>query len=250
VSYLIRELRNIISFLTIIPAGMTSDCLEDVAKYMYLFPLVGAFIGFLSGIFAYILLKVIGPFITGALTLGFILFITGFHHTDGLLDFGDGLMCHGSPEERIRVMHDPHIGTGGFTLGLIIYLTTLFSLIELKLNIIIQSLIISETSAKLAMVFIAWAGRSAHKGMGAIVVDVMHGKYRFARLSASLLISFIIILPLTGLAGLIIVAMVLATSYIIVLISNRNFGGITGDVIGAGNEISRLASLLAILVIK
>ncbi|MBS7606003.1 adenosylcobinamide-GDP ribazoletransferase, partial [Candidatus Bathyarchaeota archaeon] len=31
-------------------------------------------------------------------------------------------------------------------------------------------------------------------------------------------------------------------------ISNRHFGGVTGDVFGAGNEIVRLSSLLTILV--
>ena len=38
-------LKNSIAFLTVIPVGMDSDGLSQAAKYMPLYPIVGAMIG-------------------------------------------------------------------------------------------------------------------------------------------------------------------------------------------------------------
>ena len=242
-----KKIKNLISFLTIIPVGMDSDCLTDAANYMYLFPVVGALIGILAGLYAWFLFHIFPALVVGILTLGFILLITGLHHTDGLLDFGDGLMCQGAPEKKIEVMHDQQTGTGGLALGLVTMLTTAFCIGGLNMRIIIQSLIVSEVSAKLAMVLGTWAGMSAHKGMNTYFVNAMHDQHRNLRLTAALIISFGIAIPLLRIVGLTLVIVGLATGLIMVGVSNRHFKGITGDVIGATNELARMASLLIIL---
>jgi len=246
---MLKEIKNLIAFLTIIPVDMDSDCLTDTANYMYLFPLVGAFIGLLAGIFDWLLLNVLPTSIVGILTLGFILLITGLHHTDGLLDFGDGIMYQGPAEKKIEIMHDQQTGAGGLTLGLVTILTTAFSIAQLNQNSIIQSLIVSEASAKLAMVVMAWIGRSAHKGMNTYFVNATHGPHRNLRLMAALFIAFGIALPLLSVVGFAAVMTGLAVALVLTVVSNRHFKGVTGDVLGAGNELARLGSLIAILVV-
>jgi len=246
---MLKELKNLIAFLTIIPVGMDLDCLTDAANCMYLFPLVGAFIGLLAGIFAWLLLHILSALVVGILTLGFILLLTGLHHTDGLLDFGDGIMYQGTPEKKIEIMHDQQTGTGGLTLGLITILTTAFCIPQLNQNLIIQSLIVSEVSAKLAMVIIAWVGRSAHKGMNTYFINAMHSQYRNLRLVVALFIAFVIAIALLRVVGFTAVIAGLAVTLVLIGISNRHFKGVTGDVFGAGNEFARLASLIAILVV-
>ncbi|MBS7632806.1 adenosylcobinamide-GDP ribazoletransferase [Candidatus Bathyarchaeota archaeon] len=244
-----KEIKSLIAFLTIIPVGMDSECLTDAADYMSLFPLVGAFIGLLAGIFAWLLLTILDALIVGILTLGFILLITGLHHTDGLLDFGDGIMYQGSPEKKIEIMHDQQTGAGGLALGLVAILTTAFCIAQLSQNFIVQSLIVCEASAKLAMVLMAWVGRSAHEGMNTYFVNAMHGKHRYIRLVAALFIAFSIALLLLHIAGFTAIIAGLVAALVIVGISNRHFRGVTGDVFGAGNEFARLSSLIAILVV-
>jgi len=246
---MLKELKNLIAFLTIIPVGMNPDCLTDAANCTYLFPLVGAFIGLLAGIFAWLLLHILSPLVVGILTLGFILLITGLHHTDGLLDFGDGIMYQGSAERKIEIMHDQQTGTGGLTLGLMTILTTAFCIAQLNKNFIIQSLIVSEVSAKLAMVIMAWVGRSAHKGMNTYFVNAMHSQYRNLRLIVALSIAFGMAIALLRIVGFIAVIAGLAVALVLLGISNRHFKGVTGDVFGAGNELARLASLIALLVV-
>ena len=230
-------LKSVIAFLTVIPIK-NGHSLEDMGRYMPLFPLVGSIIGLISGIFAWSLLHILPGIIVGILTLGFILLITGIHHTDGLLDFGDGIMYQGPPKKKVEVMHDKQTGAGGLTFGLIFLMTTAFSIGLLSISEIIQSLIVAEISAKLAMVTIAWAGKSAHEGLGTYCVDAMHGNLRLQKL----------MIPLMRIVGLVVVISAVVVSLIIVWSSNRHFNGITGDVFGAVNEIIRATSLIVILV--
>jgi len=246
---MIKELKNLIAFLTIIPVGMDPDCLMDAANYMYLFPAIGALIGLLAGLLAWLLLNILPNLIVGILTLGFILLVTGLHHTDGLLDFGDGIMYQGSPEKKIEIMHDQQTGTGGLVLGLITILTTTVCIAQLDASIIFRGLIVSEVSAKLAMIILAWCGRSAHKGMNTYFIDAMHGSYRKLRLTTALIISFAITLPILRMAGFIAIVTGLITAFIMLSVSNRHFRGVTGDVMGAANELARMTSLLMILTV-
>ena len=244
---MLKELKNLFSFLTTIPVSMDQDILTDTAKCMFLFPLVGAFIGLLAGLCGWATSQFLPSLVVGALVLGFLLLITGLHHTDGLLDFGDGVMAHGSPERKIEIMHDQLTGAGGLSLGIITFLITAFSIAELDTSIIIQGLVVVEVSAKLSMVVGAWAGRAVHEGMSSSFLEAMHGKKGTARLIIALAISFGIALPLLWLTGAVTVLAAILASLIMVGISHSHFKGVTGDVLGATNELTRMVSLITLL---
>src|SRR4030043_57765 len=177
-----KEVKSLFSFLTTLTTSMDKDCLTDAAKTMFLFPLVGAVIGLLAGLFGWVTSQFLPSLVIGALVLGLLLLITGLHHTDGLLDFGDGVMAHGSPERKIEIMHDQLTGAGGLSLGIMTFLITAFSNTELNTSIIIQGLVVAEVSAKLSMVIGAWAGKAVHQGMSSFFLEAMHGKKGHARL--------------------------------------------------------------------
>jgi cobalamin 5'-phosphate synthase/cobalamin synthase len=136
---MLKEINNLFSFLTTIPVTMDKDMLTDAAKNMFLFPLIGAFIGLLAGLFGWATFHFLPSLVVGALVLGFLLLITGLHHTDGLLDFGDGVMAHGTPERKIEIMHDQLTGAGGLSLGIMTFLITAFSIAGLNTGIIRSS---------------------------------------------------------------------------------------------------------------
>lgn len=244
---MLKEIKNLFSFLTTIPVSMDKDMLNDCAKYMFLFPLIGAFIGSLVGLCGWVTSYFLPNLVVGALMLGLLLLITGLHHTDGLLDFGDGVMAHGSPKRKIEIMHDQLTGAGGLSLGIITFLVTALSIAELKVDVFIQALVVAEVSAKLSMVVGAWAGKVAHKGMSSSFLEMMHGEKGTARLILALVISFGIALPLLWLTGVVTVLAAILVGLIMVGISHRHFKGVTGDVLGATNEIARMASLIALL---
>ena len=244
---MLKEIKNLLSFLTTIPVRMDQDMLTDTAKCMFLFPLVGAFIGLLAGLCGWATSQFLPSLVVGALVLGFLLLITGLHHTYGLLDFGDGIMAHGSPERKIEIMHDQLTGAGGLSLGIMTFLITTFAISELDSGIIIQGLVVVEISAKLSMVVGAWAGKAVHEGMNSSFLEAMHGNKGTARLLAALVISFVIAMPLLWLTGAVTVLAAILASLIMVEVAHRHFKGVTGDVLGATNELARMFSLITLL---
>ena len=248
-------LRGLVCFLTIFPIGRCEgrtcgecdDCFTQASEHMYLFPLIRAFIGLLAGLFAWTLLHILPSLVVGSLTLGLLLLITGVHHTDGLLDFGDGVMSSGSSERKIQVMHDQQTGAAGIALGLITIGTTVFSMAELGIGIIVRAAISAEVSAKLAMVVCAWAGRSTRRGLGKRFVEAMHGRWRNVRLMSALTTSFVTATLLLQTLGVVTLIAGIATALVIVRVSHRSFQGVTGDVMGAANDLARMVSLVTIL---
>ena len=244
-----KELRNLLSFLTILPFRMDQDLLSDCARFMFLFPLVGALIGLLAGLFGWVVFSFLPGLVAGALVLGVLLLLTGLHHMDGLLDFGDGIMAHGSAEKKIEIMHDQLTGAGGLTLGMMTLLITTLALAQMNTGIIIQAVVIVEVAAKLSMVVGAWAGKAVHQGMASSFLEAMHGSKGSLRLLATLAISFGIALPLLWVKGAFVVLAAVIASLMMVGVSHRHFKGVTGDVLGATNEIARMVSVVVLVAI-
>jgi adenosylcobinamide-GDP ribazoletransferase len=245
----IKELKNLLSFLTIFPVTMDKDMLLDCAKNMWVFPLVGASIGLLAGLFGWVAYKFLPGIVVGGLVLALLLLITGLHHTDGLLDFGDGIMAHGSFEHKIEVMHDQLTGAGGLSLGIMTMLITALAIGQLNSGIIVWGIIIVEASAKLSMVVAAWAGKSIHEGMNTPFLEAMQKGMGNLRLIIALIISFAIALPLLHWAGAFTVLAGILTGLVMVGIAHRHFNGITGDVFGATNELARMVCVIVLLAV-
>ena len=244
-----KELRNLLSFLTVLPFRMDQDLLSDCARFMFLFPLVGALIGLLAGLFGWVVFSFLPGLVAGALVLGVLLLLTGLHHMDGLLDFGDGVMAHGSAERKIEIMHDQLTGAGGLTLGMMTLLITTLALAQMNAGIIIQAVVIVEVAAKLSMVVGAWAGKAVHQGMASSFLEAMHGSKGSLRLLAALAISFGIALPLLWVKGAMVVLAAVIASLVMVGVSHRHFKGVTGDVLGATNEIARMVSVVVLVAV-
>ncbi len=251
----IKELKNLLSFLTIFPVAMDKDMLTDCAKSMWTFPLIGAFIGLVAGVFGWVADQFVPSIVVGGLVLAVLLLITGLHHTDGLLDFGDGVMAHGTPQHKIEVMHDQLTGAGGLSMGIMTMLITALAIGqvvgngEFKIPLIVGGIIAIEASAKLSMVVMAWAGKSVHQGMNSPFLEAMSGGKGNLRLIAALVLSFAVALPLLGWAGAMIVLSGVVTSLVMVAVAHRHFGGVTGDVFGATNEITRMVCVVVLLAV-
>ena len=244
----IGGLKNAIAFLTILPVGMDPDAVAQAAEFMPTFPLIGAIIGLACGILVWALEIFLPYSIVGFVGLGFLLLLTGVHHTDGLLDFGDAIMSHGSREEKLRIMRDPQTGAGGFSLGFVVLGATALGIAAIDRSFVIQSLIASEAAAKFAMVFQAAAGESAHKGLNSPFVKAMHAKWGWTRLLVALILQLAISVSVLRILGLALTISGVVVAAAVLLIAQRNIGGITGDVMGATNDLTRLVSLLVVMV--
>ena len=237
---------------------MDKDLLTDCAKNMWAFPLIGAFLGVLAGLFGWVALYFLPGIVVGGLVLALLLWMTGLHHTDGLLDFGDGVMAHGSAEHKVEVMHDQLTGAGAIGLCVMTYLITFSAFVTLGGSVyigpfvvpfIVIALVVVELSAKLSMVVAAWAGKSVHQGMNSSFLEAMHGRSGNWRLLAALALSFAIAWLLLSWAGAFSVMAGVITGLVMVSIAHKHFNGVTGDVFGATNELARMVSVIALLAV-
>ncbi|MDR2700522.1 MAG: adenosylcobinamide-GDP ribazoletransferase [Nitrososphaerota archaeon] len=245
----VKEFKNLLSFLTVLPIKMDNNLLSDCARYMFVFPLIGAFIGLIAGAFGWVFSVFLPSVVVGGLVTAVLLWLTGLHHTDGLLDFGDGVMVHGTPERKIEVMHDQLTGAGGLSLGILTILITALAIGQINSSIILPAVIVIEVSAKFSMVVMARSGKAVHQGMNTSFLSFMHGSHGTARLLIGLLISLAIALPLLCWAGAVVILAGILTSLVMTFIAHRNFNGVTGDVFGATNDLARLVSLIALLAV-
>ena len=99
---MLKEIGSVFSFLTIIPTSNSN--LETIAKYMYLFPIVGIAIGLIVGSIGFGLSLFLDPLIVSLLVVVSLAILTGIHHTDGLADFADGMMVKGTKEKKLAAM--------------------------------------------------------------------------------------------------------------------------------------------------
>jgi len=241
---MLKEIGSLFSFLTIIPTNNAS--LETVAKYMYLFPIVGITIGLLVGSIGFGLSLFLDPLIVSLLVVASLTLITGIHHTDGLADFADGLMTKGTREKKLAAMKDLATGSAGIV-AIVLYLVGLIITLSLSTGYqLFLAIFLSEIVAKFSMVLMASIGKSASPGSNSPFVELMKNR---KKLVIALIITLIPLIALGGTTGLIIFAIGTTLTLFLVTMATKSFGGITGDVLGSTNELTRLASLLAFISI-
>jgi adenosylcobinamide-GDP ribazoletransferase len=236
---MLKEISSVFSFLTIIPSNNTD--LETVARYMHVFPIIGIGIGLLIASIGFGLSFFLEPLIVALLVVASIAIITGIHHTDGLADFADGLMTRGTKEKKRNAMKDLSTGSAGIVS---VVLSIVGVIIALSLTTgyeLFQAILLSEILAKFSMVLMASIGKSAAAGSNSPFMQIMKDKRRLAVAGVITIIPLVVI---GGTTGLILFGASIGVTLFLIGLSTRSFGGITGDVLGAANELTRLSSLL------
>ena len=245
---LFKSIVEIISFLTIIPIGKLSKGmgLENISKNMFLFPFVGLLIGLLTIPVVLLSFYFFNQFVSAFIVIIFLIILTGIHHTDALADFADGIMVRGNKDKKYNVMHDPRIGAAGtvavsgYLIGMVIAISSITSLDRL-----IIAIILSEIMSKYSMVLQSHYCESAWEGYSSLFTKNMKSKKKMT-IATIITIVLIALISNTSVIGLQIFIVGIICCFIVIYISKKNFGGITGDVMGATNEIVRLCSLLSI----
>jgi adenosylcobinamide-GDP ribazoletransferase len=229
----------LLQFETRLPMGKPVD-FSKFARHIYLYPLAGYVVG---GIAALVALLIAPRLLSAAAALSIALLVTGFHHLDGLLDFGDGLMAHGSREKRVAALTDRSIGAGGIGLGLTVTLVAFAALFSVPS--VAAAILAGEVFARLGTAWITVAGRPFREGIHSTLhqsARPAHGFYAVLFVLPLLLILSPGSLILAGGATALTVAGMIA-------LGDRLFGGVNGDVAGATHEIVRTFVLATLAIV-
>ena len=242
----LNGLLGIISFSTRIPITRYIT-IEEMAGSVMLWPYVGFFIGFVAVLFAYVLMYVFhfSPLLTSALVYAFILWFTGFNHLDGVLDMGDGLMAHGDAKRRLEIMRDSMVGTGGIATFFLVAAITIAAYSSIDYTHLLAVILLSESCSKYSMITTMLYGDDDSRGIGRQIKDGMTYKI----LIANLIVISIIGYMLVGISGVVVAFVAIFTGFMMSIIAQRNFGCVTGDVMGATNELSRTVTLIVLVIL-
>ena len=157
-SYLLDLIASVM-FFTRIPVNWNyfSNKPPNLTKAAWSFPIIGFLVGILSGIFGDLCMFIDLPiFLSCVIAITFSIVLTGAFHEDGLADMADGFGAGGTAVKINKIMHDSRLGTYGtaaLTLGLLIRLGLVVSLVELG-NSLILILSVGFASGKLAIIFL------------------------------------------------------------------------------------------------
>ncbi len=232
---------GLISFSTLLPLNIHTT-IEEMASFTWLWPIIGGLIGIIVGAFGFLIADLfhLPILIAAALIYSFSIWFTGFHHLDGLIDFGDGMMVHGSPEKKIDVMRDKRIGTGGIAYLLMVGLITFAAIGSSPIVLIFYVLLVSEISAKVGIVTCATFSKSFPDGTGKPFIESMNRKKLFLSIIISLSLGFLIFNTI----GVIGIAMGFLAGIIVAFVTKKSFIWATGDVLGTSNEVGRMLAMI------
>ena len=251
----VAALRGALGFLTRVPVGRDEGSWAAFAGAPWTFPVVGYLVG------AVVALPLLAPAPAPTVALAFpltVYAVTGITHLDGVADLGDAAVVHGGPEERREVMKDSALGVGGTVALVAVVLGLATAALGLAdaarpaggvgasvggVAVAVGLVVASEVGAKAATATLVCVGDAAHEGLGSALTD---GVGPGAALPALALAAPAALLAwprlLSGVAALLAA---LATAGLVRRWARRRIGGVSGDVLGATNELARIAALHA-----
>jgi adenosylcobinamide-GDP ribazoletransferase len=256
---ILRDLSLAIRFLTILPVisfppsnntNQNEEALaENLANSMAFFPLVGMLIGvllvLLRRLFYYL---PVSSLVGDTLVLIFWIWLSGGLHLDGFADSVDGFLGGHNKEEILKIMKDSSTGAKGVVALISLLLLKLVLLVEMPLFLKDIALFFTPTIGRWSMVIAAFLGRPARlkNSMGKLFMDyVSWREFIFASLTM-----VVIGIPLFRLYLIPLVIIDVVIVLLILKYSQKRIGGISGDILGAINEIAEVFCLLVIYLLN
>lgn len=255
---ILRDLSLAIRFLTIIPVisfpssdntNQNEEALaENLANSMAFFPLVGMLMGvllvLLRRLFYYL---PVSSLVADTLVLIFWIWFSGGLHLDGFADSVDGFLGGHNKEEILKIMKDSSTGAKGVVALVSLLLLKFVLLVEMPLFLKDAALFFTPTIGRWSMVIAAFLGKPARlkNSMGKLFMDyVSWREFIFASLTM-----VVIGIPLFRLYLIPLVIIDLVIVLLILKYSQKRIGGVSGDILGAINEIVEVFCLLVIYLL-
>lgn len=248
-----------LQFLTRIPVRCIPIAAYENENYRRLsliyFPVVGAIVGFGGGLVVLAGQRLgLPPLASALFAVISTAIVTGALHEDGLADVSDALGPH-SREKALEVMRDSRIGTFG-TIAVWAALTLkTVAISELPTELVLRILVAAHMISCWSSLPLALALPNARSvpGLGSRMAEPL----TWRELAVATVLTWIVVLVLLGgtpLAGIwstpdALPAIKIASFTALCLILtgalyDRRFGGITGDCLGATNQIVEVVVLL------
>ena len=244
---MIQDFYLALSFFTRLPVGKNRDFGgHTLAQTAWAFPLVGALTGGLTGCLYFFLLSLgVNNNVSAWLSLGFLMLLTGGLHEDGLADTADGLASGRSREEKLAIMRDSRIGSYGVLALVVITALRADAMAGFGYEMRTIFAFIAAGAASRACLAVLMYNLPAARPDG---LFAHAGQPARAETLAACAIGFSALVCAGNLHSIVLSVLILALLCLIIGRMARNqFGGLTGDVLGALQQLAEVAVLITLL---
>jgi len=240
----LTDFRSAILFITILPAG--KNVAYSPMGMIKFFPIVGLIIGVLLLIFDAGISTLWPPGVVAVLDVILLVLLTGAFHLDGLGDAADGLFSHRPKERVLEIMKDSRTGMMGLVAIFCVLAMKTAGIYSVKMSgdhsqILILMLIIpaySRSSMLFGIRLLNYGRKETGTGLDLFKTSI--GLKDFAFIFLVLAISFFL-----GYKGLVLNLVFFVTLFMILGFYKKQLNCITGDMLGAMNEIMEAVLFLA-----
>jgi adenosylcobinamide-GDP ribazoletransferase len=244
-----NRLLGALVFLTRIPVGnLYVFRAEELPRSTVYFPVVGLLIGSLAGAVLFCTQLVFPSIVAVLLCMLATVWVTGALHEDGLADAADGLAGGSTPAQRLGIMKGSAIGVYGAAalwFSLTAKLLLLGSLLERGTTVAICALIVANGMGRAGTVALLFACPYAREGESKASPFAHNVTPR--ELVISLLPAVFSAFLFLGRDALACLCGAAATVWATSLVYRRMIGGITGDCLGATNQVIELVCYLLLV---
>lgn len=236
-----------LQFLTIIPVKIKHVDERKIADSIVYFPLVGLLLGLiLTGANRFSSFLGLEEFFINIILVVLLIILTGGLHLDGLADTADAFLSRKNKENMLRIMRDSRIGAMGVLSLVSTVLLKIAFLSSISVSLKPMSLLLMCVLARWALVLSLFLFPYARQeGKARIFIDGANLKL-FILSTLIALCCAVFLWRIYGVLLLIVIAIVTA---IIGKFITKKIGGITGDTLGATNEIIEVLTLVSICLL-
>lgn len=235
-------------FLTRCPMPRNLETDEkELGQAAMFFPLVGALVGAGGALLHAALLKFLPPSTCALLTLVYLSFVTNAFHEDGLADAFDGFGGGWTRERTLEIMRDSRVGTFGALALVFLALAKYNFLSSLDPPVVWRWLIAAHTAARwTTLPLCLWLPYAREEGQGKLVARRL--SYGGTAIATLTLLATLALLSRreAAVAGAVAIAAPLLTGWYY----RRRIGGVTGDCLGATNQLTEVALYLTAVALS
>ncbi|MEW6602499.1 MAG: adenosylcobinamide-GDP ribazoletransferase, partial [Nitrospirota bacterium] len=248
-----------LQFLTIIPMQETGEVSnEEIGKTTAVFPLVGFAEGVVLAFMAALFLKLFPSELTNALLVLILAVMNGGLHLDGISDTFDAVASRGDRAKKLEIMKDSSVGPMG-VVSIVMTLLLKYVLLnavsfESTSTAYLMTVLAMPVLSRWSMVTAAYYGEPARKdGLGRLFIEQTGSRQLItatvtALVLLSLLCAVVSEFSLLMFLGMFAMPVLYAFSFGAVWFFRKMFGGLTGDSLGAINELGVLIFLLSVVI--
>lgn len=229
-----------LQFLTRVPIRLRSA--PDMAGMVIWFPLAGAVIGLSVGGVGAGLWHLVPPLVAAAVAVTIGLLVTGAFHEDGLGDIADAFGGGHTVERRLEIMKDSRHGTYGVAAMCASIVVRIVSLGSLPgPAALFASAVAAHVMARtVAVCLMAAAPLATHRGLGADYGQST--TVRRATVTAAMGVGLTALVVGWWVLPLALAAVAAAAA--VGVLAMRKIGGISGDVLGATEQVAECLCLV------